>query len=63
MDENKKNLPEEEEKQSPEKTPDSPVTRLYDKIPVTLRQLNIFIAVLVGLLLMLLIYGIIKGNL
>ena len=35
---------------------------LYDKIPVTLKQLDIFIAVMVGLFIAFFVIGILKGN-
>lgn len=49
----------------PENAPQKPPAakeRLYDKIPVTVKQLDIFIGVMVALAIALVIYGTLKGR-
>lgn len=38
------------------------VHRLYDKLPFTFKQVDIFVKVMVALMVALLIYGIVKGG-
>lgn len=69
MAENEKNMPETAEQaetteQTPEKEqkPGNAVTKLYDKLPFTYRQVDIFVKVMFGLILVLIVVGIILGR-
>lgn len=58
--ENKRPDPEPQDEQKP--VEGNAITRLYDKLPFTFRQVDIAVKVLVGLTVVLLIVGIIIGN-
>lgn len=53
---------EDKDKNKPEETPKNPVERLYDKIPLTYKQVDIIVKVLIGVLAVVLILGFIQGN-
>lgn len=53
--------PEEKDAQE-EARPGNALTRLYDRLPFSYRHVDIAVKVLIGLIIILLVYGIIKGN-
>lgn len=63
-------MPEEEKRppQEPETPPDKPEAKaplketLYDKIPLTYRQVDILVKVMIGVIVVLLVVGTIMGN-
>jgi len=42
--------------------PQNAITRLYDKLPFTYRQVDIFVKALLAVIVLLIVYGAIKGN-
>ncbi len=52
-----------EKEEGEEKKSGNPITNLYDKIPVTFKQVDIFVKILIALLAALIVYGVIDGNL
>lgn len=60
---NQEQIQAENQKESNQEKPrENAMTKLYDKLPFTLRQVDIFVKVMLALILCVLAFGIIRGN-